>query len=134
MIIVCDTNVLVSASISPGGTSDEVLRQVLQGKCQMGTSWPLLKELRRVLREKIRVPEREVREFYKLVRENSQIFVPKESVLEIPHDPADNRVLECAIEARANYIISGDEKHLQPLEEFRGIPVMSPREFLEILV
>lgn len=132
MIIVCDTNVLVSASISPGGTSDEVLRQVLQGNCQMETSWPLLKELSRVLREKIRVPEKEVREFCKLVRENSQIFVPKESVLEILQDPADNRVLECAIEARANYIISGDEKHLQPLGEFRGIPIVSPREFLEI--
>lgn len=47
-------------------------------------------------------------------------------------DPEDNRVLECALEAEADYIVSGDH-HLLSLEEFRGIKIVRAADLLKIL-
>ncbi|MGH9434052.1 MAG: PIN domain-containing protein [Terriglobia bacterium] len=46
-------------------------------------------------------------------------------------DPDDERVLECAVAAEADAIVSGDRKHLLRLGSFRSIPVYSPRQFLD---
>jgi predicted nucleic acid-binding protein len=54
-------------------------------------------------------------------------------VLEVVKDDSDdNRVLECAVAAKANYIISGD-KHLLDLGEYRGIEVLPPAGFIVLL-
>jgi predicted nucleic acid-binding protein len=45
-------------------------------------------------------------------------------------DPDDNKFLECAVVAEADYLISGDEQHVQAVEEYRGVQIVSPREFL----
>jgi uncharacterized protein len=47
-------------------------------------------------------------------------------------DPEDNNIFACAVEAGADYIVSGDEKHVLPVGTFQGIPVVRPREFLSI--
>jgi predicted nucleic acid-binding protein len=49
----------------------------------------------------------------------------------ITEDEPDNRILECALEGDAAVIISGDH-HLRRLETFRGIPIMTPRQFLDV--
>jgi predicted nucleic acid-binding protein len=46
---------------------------------------------------------------------------------------ADHRVLECALAARADFLVTGDKKHLHPLKRFRGIRILSPRAFLDEL-
>jgi predicted nucleic acid-binding protein len=48
-------------------------------------------------------------------------------------DPNDEMVLECALAAEADVIVSGDKKHLLSLREFRGIPIIPPAEFLRRL-
>ncbi|MBI2183972.1 MAG: putative toxin-antitoxin system toxin component, PIN family [Thaumarchaeota archaeon] len=55
---------------------------------------------------------------------------PRKSVRVVKEDPADDRVLECALAAKAKFIISGDH-HLLALKEYRGIRILKPREFLE---
>jgi len=45
----------------------------------------------------------------------------------------DNRILECALEGKAEYIISGDKRHLLPLGEYEGIRILSPDEFLRLI-
>ena len=45
----------------------------------------------------------------------------------------DHRILECALAAEADFLVTGDKQHLQPLKAFRGIPIVSPREFLDLL-
>jgi len=47
-------------------------------------------------------------------------------------DPDDNKILSCAIEAKADYIVSGD-KHLTTLKQFKEINIVNAGEFLEIL-
>ena len=50
----------------------------------------------------------------------------------VSRDPEDNMVLECAIEARAQYIVSGD-KDLLVLKEFRGVQIVRASEFLKVV-
>jgi len=47
----------------------------------------------------------------------------------IPDDPDDEEILACAVDGRADLIVSGD-RHLLALGAFRGIPILSPRDFL----
>jgi len=47
----------------------------------------------------------------------------------VEDDPSDNKILECALEAEADYIVSGD-RHLLDLREYRGIKILSSGEFL----
>jgi len=46
-------------------------------------------------------------------------------------NPADNLILECAIWGDANFLVTGDKAHLLPLDPFRGIRIVRPRQFLE---
>jgi hypothetical protein len=57
------------------------------------------------------------------------MVVPTRRVEIIRDDPGDNMFLECALEARADYIVSGD-RHLKQVGSFAGIPVLSPRGYL----
>ncbi|MBE0478769.1 hypothetical protein IBX65_06595 [Candidatus Aerophobetes bacterium] len=45
----------------------------------------------------------------------------------------DNRILECAVEGRTQYIVPGDKRHLLPLGEYKGIKIVSPVQFLRII-
>jgi len=57
------------------------------------------------------------------------MVAPARRVNIIQEDPADNMFLECALEAQADYIVSGD-RHLKQVGSFAGIPVLSPRGYL----
>jgi len=54
----------------------------------------------------------------------------KQKCGKIEEDPDDNKILEAALEAKADYIISGD-RHLLKLKVFRGIKIAKARQFLE---
>ena len=57
---------------------------------------------------------------------------PTRKIELIKEDPPDDMFLECAIEAHADYIVSGDD-HLKKLSEFEGIEIVTPKKFLDIL-
>jgi len=57
------------------------------------------------------------------------MVMPKVRV-EIVEDPEDNRVLECALEARADFIATGN-KHLLEIHGYRGVRIVRASEFLE---
>ena len=57
---------------------------------------------------------------------------PTETVNGIKHGP-DNRILECALAGKADYIVSGDKKHLLPLSEFEGIKIITASQLLKVV-
>ena len=65
------------------------------------------------------------------IQEISRMIHPKAKVTVIRTEDADNRILECALEAKAGTLVTGDMKHIRPLEEFQGIAILTPREFLD---
>jgi putative PIN family toxin of toxin-antitoxin system len=137
MEVVLDTNVVVSAAINPKGPPAEIIKAWRAGHFSWVTSTPLLDELTRVLasrrlRRYLAWNSQELKEFVGLVAEVARVVEPCRTVNVIAGDPADNRVLEAAMEAKADYIVSGDS-HLLNLGEFEGILILSPVRFLTVL-
>lgn len=127
--IVLDANVVISAVIFGGPPADVVLRMV-DGSAQGFTSLPILDEIRDVLqRPKFGLsPEQAtavVEEYHALCR----IVEPTDRVRAVHAAPDDDIVLECAAAAAADAIVTGD-RHLLSLREWRGIPILSPAQFL----
>lgn len=59
-----------------------------------------------------------------------EMIDPRRRLDVISAHSADNRILECAVEAKADVIVTGDLKHIRPLGSFEGIEILTPREFM----
>lgn len=124
-LLVLDTNVLISAVLF-GGTPEAIVNLCRSGKTQLVTSDAILVELSGVLRRKFGMEGRQVVAIVEELRSFAMVVVPATTLNVIEVDPDDNRVLECAAEARADFIVSGDTRHLLPLGEYDGISIVSP--------
>jgi putative PIN family toxin of toxin-antitoxin system len=126
--VVVDTNVLVSI-FQFGGRISEILDLALQGAVELYTSQPMIEELRGVLQEKFRWSAERVDNATETLLRFCHLIDPGEP-LKVCRDPDDDRVLQCALAAGAEAIVSGD-RDLLDLGAFRGTPIMSPRRFLD---
>ena len=129
--IVVDTNVYVSA-LNFGGVPDQVLELARRGRIELFVSMPIVREVEGVLKRKFRWPSNRAREAAATIREFASSVEPTEQLAVVQKDEADNRVLECAVAAKATVIVSGDS-HLRDLGSFRSVRILSPRDFLTAL-
>ena len=130
---IVDTNILVRASIRPQGTVGPVLSELRDGKYQLVYSAALLEELVDVLgrpriRTKYRIDKERIRAVLDLILLRGDLVLPAQKI-SVCRDPDDNAVLEAAVAASADIIVSGDED-LLVLHPFEGIPIVGPAEFL----
>jgi putative PIN family toxin of toxin-antitoxin system len=128
MKVVFDTNVFVSAFIVPGGKGEEALLLALRRKVDLFTSVPI--ETTRILRTKFDQPERDILAALKQISRASTILRPARTV-SVLEDLPDNRILECAVSAQADLVVTGDH-HLLSLKEFEGIPLVRLADFLRM--
>ena len=129
---VVDTNIIVSASLLAISKQRQVLQRVFQlGRLLL--SLEVTKELEEVL-------SRPKFDAYVLPKERSEFlaaliqrgtFVPIFETIQACRDPKDNKFLELAVNGKADYLISGDSD-LLVLHPFRGIPILSSKDFLNI--
>ena len=129
---VLDTNTLISAVGWRHSKPRRILEACLSGKYLLVESPDLLNEFITVMnRPKFSfILEEQKRELVARLVNHCEIVEPKKKLNIIKNDPADNKVLECALEGKAQYIISGDN-HLLRLKDFMGIRIMTATEFLE---
>jgi uncharacterized protein len=128
MRIVVDTNVIVSALVF-GGAPRQVLDLAAQKLCDLYFSPQIQAEAERVLEQKFGWNRKEVDARVKALFAWGIQVRPKMTLTIIKNDPDDDRILECAIEANAHTIISGDH-HLLDIGSFQGISIQTPRQFL----
>lgn len=128
MRIVLDTNVLISGLIYMGPPR-LIIQQILDRKHRWCTSAVLLAELDYVLKSKFQNSQAACADTLDAIKYIAQLTIPSQQIDVIKDDPDDNSVLECAVSAEADVIVSGD-KHLLKLKKFREIPILTPREFL----
>ena len=131
MRVVLDTNVILSAILF-GGKPRQIIEAALAGTIRIYASEPIISELKSVLgRPKFgldpQMIESIVMEFSSLV----EWVQPRTQVDVIKEDPSDNQVLDCALEAAAEYVISGDD-HLLQLERCGEILILNPDSFLRV--
>ena len=67
------------------------------------------------------------------IKSKAILIKPQKKISIIKRDEADNRILECAQEGKAHFIISGDAQHLLPLKIYRGIRILRSFEFLKLM-
>jgi putative PIN family toxin of toxin-antitoxin system len=128
--IVLDTNVIVSALVF-GGVPRAVLELVEAGRCELFYSGPIQDEVRRILAEKFDWSPAMLRQTLPVIWSMGTLVVPRSAITAVRDDPDDNRILECALEAEADFVISGD-RHLLSLKSYQAISVLTPRQFLEV--
>jgi len=129
---VVDTNVLISATLF-GGNPRKVLNMTDEKRIEMIISPDILAEFTNVLQDKFDFSQDMAELAASGIKDISTLVIPIQRLSVIKEREADNRVLECAHEGHAQYIVTGDTKHLQPLKEYKGIKILSPAQFLEIL-
>lgn len=130
MKVFLDTNVLVSAFATRGLCAD-LLRHVL-AEHELVTGEAVLKELQRVLTERIRLPAATVRDILALLMDHSPLPVPEDLSRVIVRDPDDIPILASALAARADVLITGD-KDLLELGTTADILITNPRGFWELM-
>ena len=134
MIVVLDTNVIISALLSPKGAPAEIIRRWEAGEFDVVTAPPLLDELRRALaygrvKKHLKQPRKMVADLIKRLETVATVVASPPSLDVIQEDPADNRVLECALAGKASYIVTGDA-HLLKLKQHEEVVILNPAGFL----
>ena len=130
MTVVFDTNIVVSASFWRGSPFD-CLAAWAQGRCAAAVSPSLLAEYHETAEElRLEYPDRPGVDWTAALTESAILVFPAERATGATPDPADEMILECALAADADYVVTGDKKHLLPLREFRGIRIVSATDFL----
>jgi len=132
--VVLDTNIVISAALKEESLPALLLSLALRKEIQAFVSSEMLSEYGEVLqRPKFGLRKKETEDLLEEIRKSMIIVYPSERISEIREDEADNRILECAKEAEADFIITGNKSHF-PFEEFRGTKIVSPREFFEYFI
>lgn len=86
--------------------------------------------MERVIKNKFKLDVQFVKEVIEEVRNAAEIVEVSSHIDVISHPEENNRVLECAVDGRADFIVTGDTRHILPLKEYRGIKILSPSEFI----
>lgn len=125
-----DTNVYISAILF-GGNCEEILKLASQKIFNVMASKKIFDEIKSVLKEKFHWTDNQIVEVTKYIKEIASVVNPNISLNIIKEDPADNKIIECAVSSNAAYIVTGD-KHLLAVKEYAGIKIVSPVEFLRL--
>jgi putative PIN family toxin of toxin-antitoxin system len=127
----------VSAVLKPHSDLAKILELIKDDRIKLILSDDILSEIRTVLlyskiKKRHRRTPKEIDKFLKKTVRVSIVALGETKVEEIKDDPEDNKYLSAALEERADFIISGDH-HLKDLKIFRGIRILDPSTFLNLV-
>ena len=128
MRAVFDTNIFISAFAIPGSRAETALIKVVEGRVQLAISQAIIHEILDVLARKFDRNREELARVAVYLSEVAEVVMPRRR-LKVLRDEPDNRILECAVTAKAEVIVTGDQAMLE-LGEYRGIRILSLRDFL----
>lgn len=138
ILVVLDTNVLVSALITPKGSfPHQIYQKFKEQEFILLTSAPILSEIEDVINRPHLVKNYSltINQRRKIIKELMALsFVVSETqeLKVVINDPDDDKFISCAVVGEADYLVSGDN-HLLNLKQYQNIKIVSPRQFLEEL-
>jgi putative PIN family toxin of toxin-antitoxin system len=129
--LVIDTNIVVSAALKPAGLQRTVLLLAITKPARLYVSDPILAEYSEVLsRPELKIRKGLQRQLIDLIGRHSHPVSPSRH-LQVAQDPDDNLFLECADAARADYLVTGNQRHFPKF--WKQTKVVTSREFLGIV-
>jgi putative PIN family toxin of toxin-antitoxin system len=128
--VVVDTNVFISSFF--GGNPKEIINLWKTGSITLCVSKNIINEYIEVLNRLGLNDEKELQELLRIFAEGHNIIFAAStpSLTIVKQDPKDNMFIECAVALKCSHIISGDN-HLKSIENYMGIKIVSPKDFLE---
>jgi putative PIN family toxin of toxin-antitoxin system len=129
--LVVDTNILVSAALKPDGLQRTTLRLAMTKPSRLYISEAILEEYRAVLaRPELRIRKGIQQQMLQLIRNHFYLVHPLRT-LRVAPDPDDNKFLECADIARADYLVTGNQRHFPRF--WKKTAVIASRDFVDIV-
>lgn len=119
---------IISAFAIPGGTAEEAFLEAIRGRFELFTSVAILTETARVLQMKFDWVEDRARQAIQEISQTATVLRPRPTLHLLKNEP-DNRILECAMAAQADRIVSGD-RHLLTLKRHGDSAIVSLADFL----
>ena len=129
--LVVDTNIVVSAALKPAGLQRAVLLLAITKPARLYVSDPILSEYSEALsRPELKIRKGLQRQLIDLIGHHSHLVIPSRD-LQVAQDPDDNIFLECPDAARADYLVTGNQRHFPRF--WKQTTVVTSREFLSIV-
>ena len=132
MRVVADTNVIISGLVFDG-PERRVLKAADQRDFDLLVSEFILRETELAIARKFGWPRSRIENAIEQLRTIGTIVHPPRSLSVVAGDHPDNRILECAVFAEADYLVTGDRRHLLPLDEYEGVKIVRAPTLLSIL-
>ena len=129
--LVVDTNIIVSAALKPDGLQRTVLLLAITKPARLSVTEEIIAEYRDVLsRIELKIRKGLRRQFLQLIQSHAHSVKPSRP-LQVTGDPDDNKFLECADAARADYLITGNQRHFPKF--WKKTKVITSREFIDVV-
>ncbi len=129
--VVFDTNILVSALLKPAGLEGRLFALALADLLRLCVSAEVLREYEAVLpRAKFKLSSASIQTAIVEIRQHSDLVVSARQLTASTHE-ADNRFIECAEAARAEFLVTGNTRHFP--ERWKKTRIVTSRELLEII-
>lgn len=133
---VIDTNLFISGLFAGKGYSSQLQDLWVSGAFELAVSEKILKEIENTLlkphiHKRLFLEDGEEASIISLIREKALVVTAdRYQTDKIKADPSDNKFLACALEVKADYIVSGDN-HLLELKHFHGIQIIDAKAFIQ---
>jgi putative PIN family toxin of toxin-antitoxin system len=129
--LVIDTNVVISAALKPEGLQRTTFLLAITKPARLYVSQPILEEYAEVLsRPEFKIRKGLRQQLLQLIKNRGNLVVPSRR-LEVSGDADDNRFLECADAARADYLVTGSLRHFPRF--WKKTKIITPREFIGLV-
>jgi len=129
--LVIDTNVVISAALKPDGLQRTVVLLAMSKPARWYVSEAIIAEYRSVMaRPELKIRKSLRQQLLQLLKKRTQMITPSR-LPQVTSDLADNIFVECADAARADYLVTGNQRHFPQF--WKKTKVISSREFLSIV-
>lgn len=129
MKIVFDTNIFISGLLFKGGIPSRLLELAQDRFFELFISPDIRDELNQVLEVKFKLTLHERDLLLRWLEKRGIIVYPKKKIDLVKSCEPDNRILECALEAKADFLVTGDKKDLLSLKHSFEFKIISPGHF-----
>ena len=129
--LVIDTNVVVSAALKPEGLQRTVVLLAMTKPALWYVSDAIVSEYAMVLaRPELKIRKSLRQQLLQLMKNHTRVVSPSR-LAQVTSDPADNMFVECADAARADYLVTGNQRHFPKF--WKNTKIISSREFLSVI-
>jgi len=132
MIAVLDTNIVASATFWRGKPA-HCLEAWALGRYDLAVSHPILSEYEEIIgRLALRYPAKQPTDWLSAIKQAGHLYFPSPLAASTT-DPDDEMFIECAVAARADWLVTGDKSHLLTLKKAGGVSITAVSDFLHVL-